>query len=114
MVKNQWKPDTCGCILEYEFDADASEDVRVHTPTRTVKACEHHPDTGDVVAHHDSVLAENQMKNRAWEEVKSKVDPAVKAEVAWAFDQDRKLVITLPESEKGKGITTKEEGVILQ
>lgn len=114
MTKNIWKPDTCGCILEFEFDADEPAGTRVHTPTECKRACLHHPNDEGHVKHYEKVLKENQLKNRALEDVKTQVDPSVKDKVEWSFDEDRNVVITLPASEKDKGIKAKEAGVIIQ
>lgn len=80
--KTLWSPDTCGCVLEYEWDDSVPTEERTHTPTRATKICAEH--TVEKVAtreanlgigrgketreaHHivyDAVLAENQGKNR--------------------------------------------------
>lgn len=105
MVKNQWRPDTCGCVLEYEFDADAPEDTRVHTPTACLNACAAHPDASDIAAHHASVLAENVKKNTAINEVKSQLSEADAKAVAWSFDEARNLTITVPQGTDATKLT---------
>lgn len=44
MTTNRWRPDTCGCILEYSFDADLPPMEQVHTP-QLVDPCLAHRDT---------------------------------------------------------------------
>lgn len=75
-----WRPDTCGCVLEYKWDDALNEDQRVHTPTEnTVYCAAHSPEKiqtrlqakGEVLdqkkqAHehiYEAVLKENQTKN---------------------------------------------------
>lgn len=112
MTKNTWRPDTCGCVLEFEFDADEPEETRVHTPTKVVKACQHHPDGAGPEAHHAAVLAENQLKNRALNEVLAQIPDELKKDVSWSLDAERKVIISVPESEKGK-VQLTEAGALL-
>jgi hypothetical protein len=67
---NAHRPDTCGCSVAYWWD-DREAD-RVHTPVNhpeyTIR-CEHHAHHEDHIAHHDAVVAENQAKNVAVNEV---------------------------------------------
>ncbi len=39
--RTRWKPDTCGCIVEYTWDSDLPEDKRVHT-VHSVNTCKEH------------------------------------------------------------------------
>lgn len=38
----RWRPDTCGCILEYEWDSDETETQRVHRLVNVVNQCSTH------------------------------------------------------------------------
>lgn len=39
---NRWYPDTCGCVIEYEWDDSEPEDKRTHRVVRFVKVCDAH------------------------------------------------------------------------
>lgn len=91
----QWRPDTCGCVLEYEWDDATTEDARVHTPIVAVP-CPAHMTHADAAAKgvtnpaararrkaegaHAQVLKENQGKNRAIGKILERL-PAVTREV---------------------------------
>lgn len=108
MTKNVWRPDTCGCILEFEFDADTTEQDRIHTPTQTIRACEHHQ-IADVKECHDVVLEENVRKNVVLNSVLDQVAPELQKDVSWSFDEKREVVISVPASEKDKITLTHEK-----
>lgn len=55
----RWRPDTCGCVIEYEWDSDDAEETRVHTPVK-IDACPDHPATGDLEADFAAILAHNR------------------------------------------------------
>lgn len=67
MKANQWSPDTCGCILEYEWDDSLPAASRVHTIKSVIKACAVHDSfAGNQSGHYQSVLRENQSKNKVY------------------------------------------------
>lgn len=117
MVTNSWKPDTCGCVIEFEFDADASEDVRVHTGKRVVKACDAHDEDAPAV-HYGKLLNENVGKNRVMKAIldalpadQVKFDAKgermdFKVQPTFSFDSDRKLKITLDASHPKNDVAT--------
>ncbi len=58
--------DTCGCKLEYEFDADEPEATRVHTPYQVLHACAVHLpvyDPNNILTLFVAALGENNAKN---------------------------------------------------
>src|SRR3990167_485102 len=57
----QWRPDTCDCCIEENYDAATD----TFTFVRSVKTCAFHVAIGGVPQHYDVVLSENQGKNRA-------------------------------------------------
>ena len=42
----RWSPDSCGCVVEYEWDTDTSENDRMHTYRASINTCSFH------TAHH--------------------------------------------------------------
>ena len=62
---NRWSPDTCGCVIEYEWDDSVPDDQRVHTSVNIIKLCDKHTILGlDKVNHYSGVLDENRRKNK--------------------------------------------------
>lgn len=60
----RWSPDTCGCIIDLEWDAEAAQEDRTHTALSIVKACPAHAGKYPGKSEHfDGVLEENQIKN---------------------------------------------------
>ena len=61
----RWSPDTCGCVVEYEWDDALPEEERVHTAGNIVNRCPAHSANhfSDNTDHYSTVLEENQRKN---------------------------------------------------
>lgn len=60
--RTRWRPDTCSCSIEYEWDDGDSPDSRVHTVVAVVPCSDH---AGLNLADGGStVLDENQRKNK--------------------------------------------------
>ena len=58
----RWRPDTCGCSVEYTWDDETSEDARVHTWSETIGVCPDHLGlTG--VSIYNAIKDENTRKN---------------------------------------------------
>jgi len=99
----RWSPDTCGCVLEYEWDDAVAPDSRVHSHNRTVNKCQHHADIGDSAAY-DAVVDENSRKNISLG-ILAKTLPRVKgpqnedldptAIYLWTFLDDRTLRVSI-------------------
>lgn len=87
----RWHPDTCSCIVEYQWDSDLPVEQRTHTPSATIRECEFHQNLS-VVDHFTAVQAENQGKNIAIGKTKAAF-PDVP--VTWVLDVARSLSITL-------------------
>ena len=121
--KTQWRPDTCDCVLEYEWDDQSDPATRVHTPTKIVKACPHHEAAVDTADGFDKVLKENTGKNRAigrimdlaavTEETTDRDGNTVKRlkagkNISWSFNEKRELELELvgfTEKEKQDAVT---------
>ena len=85
-----WHPDTCDCIINYEWDDTDPPETRVHTPTGIVKKCAFHQGTSDIKGHYDSVLEENVRKNVAIKKIKETY-PA--ADVKFSLDNNRDVTL---------------------
>ena len=61
----RWRPDTCGCVLEFEWDDAVPSEERIHTPVNIIKACPVHlSDSKDgIQKHYEKVIDENRSKN---------------------------------------------------
>ena len=82
MIKiTKWRPDTCGCEIDYQWDDAQNEDVRVHTIFEMIKVCPAHSGETDKVVHYAKVLDENQRKNIVLKEILEKVPSAVRDKI---------------------------------
>lgn len=106
-----WRPDTCQCILIYQWDDTASP--RVHTPVEQfttlggtlIKAfrCSAHTALVVTTIHHTTVGAENTLKNNVFTEIEKTfpalLDPATgnlrSGFATYMWTVLRKLEITL-------------------
>ncbi len=61
----QWSPDTCDCIIEYQWDRDLPADQRVHILSRYVNRCAIHAVQADDTTRWNTILEENPRKNQA-------------------------------------------------
>jgi len=99
MQTTKWKPDTCGCELEYSWDDTVPQDERVHVPT-AVKRCAAHAHL-DVEGSWTEVMDENQSKNHGIG-LLCKEHPELKPQdIKWKIKADRSVEITLPDEAKG-------------
>lgn len=106
----RWRPDTCECIIEYEWDDTSPLEERIHTHKSIIK-CEHHATIDDNIEAHEKVKNENSSKNKVLghilenfpevvEEVTDK-DGVITKELKggikyeWSFDENRELVAGL-------------------
>lgn len=120
-----WKPDTCDCIIHYEWDDSVPAEERVHTPVESVTThdgrviprhvCAVHAGTienaGKEVEHHDKIKEENTRKNQVLghilenspdlTELVQKEDGSMVKEFKkglapeWSFDASRNLKVSL-------------------
>jgi hypothetical protein len=105
----RWQPDTCGCVVEYEWDDSVDEKTRVHSLTKITR-CPYH-ETLTKNGAYSAVIDENTTKNKVHgivlenfpdlvNEVKNddgSISKRLKPEVEfkWSFDVDRKLQVEL-------------------
>lgn len=105
-----WKPDTCGCVIEYEWDDAVSENVRTHKVKNIIKNCGLHGKTLEEEVY-NSVLDENQRKNKMLGAIIDKIPSATENRIQedgsfikqlkaglqynWKFNADRNLEVNL-------------------
>jgi hypothetical protein len=89
----RWGPDTCECVIEYEWDDAVPDSQRTHTISKIVSKCSAHSKLSDGETHFLNVLDENTTKNKAFEIVKSKAPTLDPDNFKYSFDKDRKLVV---------------------
>lgn len=93
----RWSPDTCGCILEYEWDDAAPQDQRVHSYKNTVKSCPEHGALAGAPLY-TTVVAENTVKNRVVPTALSLLtafnEEKLNEIFQWWFDAQRVLNVT--------------------
>ena len=65
----RWSPDTCSCIIDYEWDRDLPAISRVHTGKNIVKDCPDHSGLVEPKDFYDTILDENQRKNYTRQEI---------------------------------------------
>jgi hypothetical protein len=89
----RWGPDTCDCIVEYEWDTDVAEANRVHTFKSVINTGpEHAALVGSTL--YDEVVSENRRKNLT-QGIAEAIDVNLTREVhQWAFDANRVLEIS--------------------
>lgn len=116
--RNLWKPDTCGCVIEFEFDDELPAEQRVHTGHTVHKICESHKSAlegKDAHTSYQHCSKENQKKNLSIglieeslsdehfdikEDWDGNVTKTLKWQPRFSFDSDRKLKIELHRSHK--------------
>lgn len=98
LQKTLWRPDTCGCEIEYQWDDSVPLDQRVHSVSKINKACPVHAHHGNKEAHYADILDENTSKNKAvglLVKTFKKLDGG-ENEVTWRFNEDRSIVLSHP------------------
>lgn len=103
----RWRPDTCACVLELEWDDEHPEDAREHRPVK-IERCAAHEHRGCSNEHVFGVVhAENRHKNRTHtllleaggaEHVDTLPNGVkrLKHEAHFTFDAERALRVTFP------------------
>lgn len=62
----RWRPDTCACVIDFQWDDTTPDIGRVHTASY-IEACDPHPASGDLQADMAVVIAHNRAVNAAGE-----------------------------------------------
>ena len=76
----RWKPDTCECVLEYEWDIEDMNPNRTHTLKKIVTACPEHTGLTPAQAY-SAIKGENTTKNQFLKELLDNSDTLRKQEV---------------------------------
>lgn len=105
----RWSPDTCECVIDYEWDDSQDENTRTHSFKRTIRACPEHKALAGK-PHYDQVLSENTRKNITFDVIQKAHPQVTPDNYLWFFDKDRVLQVSLvgvdlPEAAK-KGLQT--------
>lgn len=94
----RWRPDTCKCIMEYQWDDTVPQDQRTHSVSKIVEACPIHTGQPDKETHYNIVKDENQSKNKAvglLVKTFAKLDGGAE-EIKWRFDENRNIILSHP------------------
>lgn len=89
-----WRPDTCGCELQYIWDRSTTEDARIHYPHRLMERCEHHWRANDDMGAYQRAAAENIAKNAAIGKASGLFKDLHAADFRWHYDAQRLLTIS--------------------
>lgn len=88
----RWSPDTCDCVLEYEWDDAQDENTRQHKFKGIVKRCSSHSFVSGKDVYNE-VLSENTRKNVVFAEAQKVLPELAPENYNWSFDKDRKLKV---------------------
>lgn len=94
MIKTtRWGPDTCGCVVDYEWSTETPPETREHRLTSVVRACPEHPGlTGAFL--YSAIVGENRRKNTT-QGIAQAINPNLTSQVyQWAFDANRVLEVS--------------------
>lgn len=129
--KTLWKPDTCGCEMEFNWDDAVDTSFRTHTLSRVIAKCSFHSKLTAAKAW-AAVNRENVLKNTVYRKILETVPTARDTlvqddgaevwslkdskEYRWAFDATRTLKVTLAgftAAEKAQVISIAPVGVVI-
>lgn len=105
----RWRPDTCSCVLELEWDDEVPEAEREHTAVKVERCGVHQHDGEPHQAVFETVLTENRQKNEVHQHLIQTADESLvevgergarrlKYEPCFTFDQDRNLQVAFAEA----------------
>lgn len=84
LKRTRWQPDTCGCVIEYEWDDAVPQEERTHNYVAHV-ACARHQAASATLA---TVHSENRRKNEAVEALRVAVPLLRDVEPGFTFTAD--------------------------
>ncbi len=87
----RWYPDTCDCVIDFQWDDTQTDATRTHSVKAIIKRCAAHREIPDDTQHFSTVLEENQKKNKVMAQASLlKADLSIQ-DIQWYFDQARVL-----------------------
>lgn len=107
----RWKPDTCECVIDYQWDDAVPAEERVHLPVATKKICSRHSNNNGHAAVFQAAHGENVTKNLALHELLKSLrqdekhvfidsdgneNEDFKVKPKWSFHDDGTLVVDHP------------------
>lgn len=107
MHTTRWSPDTCGCVVEYEWDDKEPPEERTHSIIGALQRCPRHALLSAHSDHWTVLTEENSRKNRLLEHLLDN-DPALSEKdpegnprlkdgaVSWNFDDSGTLHVVVP------------------
>lgn len=102
----KWSPDTCSCIIEYEWNTDDPESTRQHTIARYLQRCALHSTATSLADLWSKVIEHNTRKNLMYKAVLDNITAATETDAegnvvlragytfSWSYSGDM-LTITL-------------------
>ena len=92
----RWSPDTCGCVLEYDWDDAVPQEQRVHLFRGIGRTCpDHQTLTGEAL--YGIVKTENETKNRAKGLLEQLDGRLISDLVGFTYDAQRRLGLLVAE-----------------
>jgi len=88
----RWSPDTCSCILEYEWDDAEDAGSRQHTLKAVLQKCPNHISLSDAGIYNE-VISENTRKNGVFAETQKVFPSLTTDDYNWSLDDKRKLKV---------------------
>lgn len=86
----EWRPDTCECVIEYEWDADLPQNEQTFSVKKVISKCKAHDKTATDADHYTTVVDDNKMKNKGVKAILDALGDAVKVEhIHWEVDDKR-------------------------
>jgi hypothetical protein len=92
MATTKWLPDTCECGFNLLFDDVSGELVEAQLILPPCPLHAHIP----VAEIYPTIIAENRSKNLAMQAVDESLPEGV-SPTGWEFDENRELIVTIPE-----------------
>jgi hypothetical protein len=100
----RWSPDTCSCVIEYQWDDSVPADTRTHTPATIDKQCARHSGMW-LAAHFNTLTDENPRKNKIIDAILAQLPSLVLDDITWAYDAGNVLNISSPKFTAAQKVT---------
>lgn len=98
----RWSPDTCGCVVEYEWDDAVAQNARTHSIANVVQRCARHQHVAfdAAVDHFAQLVDENPRKNKLIVRLKTQFPAVFDADGnflgSYSFDANHVLTVIIP------------------